>query len=82
MSTGLIAGGSLAGIGLVALVAMENFAKSIDFSTRVNDQLTTYPISAVLAFTVMAILLLVTALRGPRPLADVPVKGPANTPDA
>jgi putative OPT family oligopeptide transporter len=68
MSTGLIAGGSLAGIGLVALVAMENFAKSIDFST-VSDGVATYPISAFLAFAVLMALLAFTALRGPRPEA-------------
>ncbi len=68
MSTGLIAGGSLAGIGLVALVAMENFAKSIDFST-VSDGVATYPLSAFLAFAVLMALLAFTALRGPRPEA-------------
>ncbi|MHB0960984.1 MAG: OPT family oligopeptide transporter [Pirellulaceae bacterium] len=66
MSTGLIAGGSLAGIGLVALVAMENFAKKIDFST-VSGDVTTHPISAFLAFAVLMALLGFTAVRGPRP---------------
>ena len=70
MSTGLIAGGSLAGIGLVVLVAMENFAKQIDFST-VSGDVTTHPISAFLAFAVLMAILAFTALRGPRPLADV-----------
>ena len=70
MSTGLIAGGSLTGIGLVALVAMENVAKSIDFSTKVSDDLTTYPISAFLAFAILIAILAFTALRGPRPLAE------------
>ncbi|MHB8974671.1 MAG: OPT family oligopeptide transporter [Pirellulaceae bacterium] len=69
MSTGLIAGGSLAGIGLVVLVAMENFAKQIDFSTVAGD-VTTHPISAFLAFAVLMAILAYTALRGPRPLAD------------
>ena len=68
MSTGLIAGGSLAGIGLVALVAMENFAKKIDFST-VSGDVTTHPISAFLAFAVLMAILAFTALRGPRPEA-------------
>ncbi len=75
MSTGLIAGGSLAGIGMVALVAMENVANAIDFSTKVTvSQITTHPFTAFAAFTVLAILLLVTALRGPRPLADEPTE--------
>ncbi len=70
MSTGLIAGGSLTGIGLVALVAMENVAKYIDFSTKVSGDVTTYPISAFLAFAVLIAILAFTALRGPRPLAE------------
>ncbi|MCU0960814.1 MAG: oligopeptide transporter, OPT family [Pirellulaceae bacterium] len=70
MSTGLIAGGSLAGIGLVALVAMENVAQAIDFSSHGVDGVVTHPISAVLAFGVLMAILAWAALRGPRPLAN------------
>lgn len=68
MSTGLIAGGSLAGIGLVALVAMENVAQAVDFSSLTADGLVTHPVSAVLAFGILMAILAWAALRGPRPL--------------
>ncbi len=64
MSTGLIAGGSLAGIGMVALVAMENVSTTIDLSTKLA--FTSHPATAFIAFGVLATLLLVTALRSPR----------------
>ncbi len=70
MSTGLIAGGSLAGIGLVALVAMEKVARAIDCSTSTPDGLVTHPVPAVLAFGALMAILAWAALRGPRPLAD------------
>lgn len=69
MATGLIAGGSLAGIGLVALVAMENVSRAIDFSTSTRDGLVTHPLPAVLAFGGLMAILAWAALRGPRPLA-------------
>jgi putative OPT family oligopeptide transporter len=68
MSTGLIAGGSLAGIGLVALVAFEELQKKLDFSKTVG----TASLPAFLAFAVLVAILAFFALRGPRPLADEP----------
>jgi putative OPT family oligopeptide transporter len=72
MSTGLIAGGSLAGIGLVALVAMESLAKRLDFSSKLADGTTVHPIPAFLAFGVLLVLLALAAFRGPRPFASKP----------
>ena len=40
MSTGLIAGGSLAGIIIALLVVFEEFAKKLDFSWKVGDEAT------------------------------------------
>jgi hypothetical protein len=65
-STGLIAGGSLAGIALVGLVANEGLTKAIDFSKTTGD-ITTHPINAFLAFGVLVAALLIIALRAPRP---------------
>jgi putative OPT family oligopeptide transporter len=67
MATGLIAGGSLAGIGLVALVAMESLARLLDFSKAMPDDSTWFPIPAFLAFGVLLAALAFVALRGPRP---------------
>jgi putative OPT family oligopeptide transporter len=76
MSTGLIAGGSLAGIGLVALVAMESLAKALDFSTTV-DNVASHPIPSFLAFGTLIALLAYAAFKGPRPtLAE---RGPATS---
>jgi putative OPT family oligopeptide transporter len=67
MSTGLIAGGSLAGISLVALVAMEDLAQALDFS-KTAGTVTTFPIPSFLAFGVLVALLAYAAMKGPRPV--------------
>jgi uncharacterized oligopeptide transporter (OPT) family protein len=61
-STGLIAGGSLAGIALVGLVATEELARSLDFSQG------GHPVPAFAAFGVLIAALAIAAFRGPRPL--------------
>ena len=61
-----------AGIGLVALVAMENLAKRIDFSTKLADGSVSYPIPAFLAFGVLLAVLAFVAFRGPRPFMGKP----------
>jgi putative OPT family oligopeptide transporter len=72
MSTGLIAGGSLAGIIVALLVVFENVAKRIDMSTKINDQLTIYRLPAIAMFAAMTAVLLVVALAGKRPVAVEP----------
>jgi hypothetical protein len=71
MSTGLIAGGSLAGIIIALLVYFEDFGKKIDFSTpAAAGGEPGYLLPAVAAFTVMAVALLAVAMLGKRPVAD------------
>jgi putative OPT family oligopeptide transporter len=73
MSTGLIAGGSLAGILIALLVVFEEFGKKIDFSTSpIAGGEPVFWVSAVAAFIVMAVVLLAVALLGKRPVADPP----------
>jgi putative OPT family oligopeptide transporter len=68
MSTGLIAGGSLAGIIIALLVVFEDFAKRIDFSWKSGDEIL-YHVPAIGAFGVMTACLLFVALSGKRPVA-------------
>jgi hypothetical protein len=77
MSTGLIAGGSLAGIIIALLVvpAFENVAKSLDFSQAVPGGEPTYLIWAMAAFGAMVAALLLVALLGRRPLSGKPGDG-------
>ena len=76
MSTGLIAGGSLAGIIIALLVVFEDFGKKIDFSTQTPGGEPTLSTSRPsLAFAVMAAILLAVGLAGKRPVADTPEKG-------
>ena len=73
MSTGLIAGGSLAGIIIALLVVFEEFGKRIDFSTPLTkggEPVIWVP--AIAAFGVMAAALFAVALLGKRPVADTP----------
>jgi putative OPT family oligopeptide transporter len=72
MATGLIAGGSLAGIALVALVAFESLQKALDFSKALPWAGTPF-----VAFAVLVAALAWVALRGPRPFAE---KGPEPEP--
>jgi uncharacterized oligopeptide transporter (OPT) family protein len=75
MSTGLIAGGSLAGIIIALLVVFEDFGKSIDFSGKDASGEPSYYIPAIGAFAVMAAILLMVGLLGKRPIAGTPEKG-------
>jgi putative OPT family oligopeptide transporter len=73
MSTGLIAGGSLAGIIIALLRVFEEFGKKIDFSTQASPGGEPgYLVPAIAAFGVMAAALLAVALLGNRPGADEP----------
>jgi uncharacterized oligopeptide transporter (OPT) family protein len=66
MSTGLIAGGSLAGIGLALLVVFENFGKQINFSKQVPGGEPEFLLPALGSFAVLAVILLLVALLGKR----------------
>jgi hypothetical protein len=72
MSTGLIAGGSLAGIIIALLVVFEGFARQIDFSGNVSQEALSH--RAIGAFGVMTVCLLLVALTGKRPVAAKPEK--------
>ncbi len=72
MSTGLIAGGSLAGIIIALLVVFENLGNALDFSKTIDDLASRYGLvggegRAIGAFGVMAVALLVVALLARRP---------------
>jgi hypothetical protein len=71
MSTGLIAGGSLAGIIIALLVVFENVAKKIDMSTMVN-KVPVYRLPALGMFGLMTAALFAVALAGKRPAAAEP----------
>jgi OPT oligopeptide transporter protein len=75
MSTGLIAGGSLAGIIIALLVVFEDFGKKIDFSIRTPGGEPSYHIPAISAFAVMAAILLAVGLFGKRPVEGTPETG-------
>ncbi len=75
MSTGLIAGGSLAGIIIALLVVFEEFGKKIDFSTLAPGGEPTFLIQAIWAFAAMAAVLLIVGLAGKRPVEGGTGKG-------
>ena len=73
MSTGLIAGGSLAGIIIALLVVFENFGKKIDFSIPASaGGEPGFRVPAISAFGAMAAALFAVAMIGKRPVADSP----------
>jgi putative OPT family oligopeptide transporter len=72
MSTGLIAGGSLAGIIIALLVVFEELGKKLDFSTRLASGETEYLLPAIAAFGVLSAALLIVALVGKRPVGEEP----------
>ncbi|MDB5350040.1 MAG: hypothetical protein JWN86_1287 [Planctomycetota bacterium] len=75
MSTGLIAGGSLAGIIVALLVVFEKFGEKLDYSKMVPQELvirTLHIESPVIAFSVMAAILLLVGLLGRRPVSTTP----------
>jgi putative OPT family oligopeptide transporter len=74
MSTGLIAGGSLAGIFIALLVVFEEFRTKIDFSKTPTGE-TRYFVPAIYAFGVLAAFLLVVGLVGKVTVAQAPDKG-------
>jgi hypothetical protein len=75
MSTGLIAGGSLAGIIIALLVVFEEFGKTIDFSIQTPGAEPAYRVPAIGAFAAMTVVLMVVGLIGKRPVAEAPQKG-------
>ena len=75
MSTGLIAGGSLAGIIIALLVVFEKLGKAIDFSIPATaGGEPGYRIPAIWAFSAMAAALLAVAMLGKRPVGGAPGK--------
>lgn len=75
MSTGLIAGGSLAGIIIALLVVFERIGQFVDFSITVPGGEPQYHVPAIWAFTVLAAALLVVAFTGKRPTAKSAQEG-------
>jgi hypothetical protein len=73
MSTGLIAGGSLAGIIIALLVVFENFGKKIDFSIPASaGGEPDFRVNVIWAFSAMAATLFAVAMLSKRPVADSP----------
>jgi len=65
LSTGLIAGGSLAGIFVALLIVFENLGKTLDFSTQTPSG-EEFLLPALPTFTALAVALLFVALTGKR----------------
>jgi hypothetical protein len=70
MSTGLIAGGSLAGIIIALLVVFEELGKRLDFSTTAPGGEQSFLVPAILAFGLLVAALLTVALTGKRPVSE------------
>ncbi len=70
MSTGLIAGGSLAGIIIALLVVFEKLGQALDFSIQTPGSEPTYHLPVIWVFTGLSAALLLVALTGKRPVAD------------
>ena len=75
MSTGLIAGGSLAGIIIALLKVFENLGNAVDFSTKTPSGETGYHVPVIYAFAVLVAILLAVGLAGKRPIAGEIGKG-------
>jgi putative OPT family oligopeptide transporter len=75
MSTGLIAGGSLAGIIIALLKVFENLGNAVDFSTKTPSGKTGYHVPVIYAFAVLVAILLAVGLAGKRPIAGEIGKG-------
>jgi putative OPT family oligopeptide transporter len=69
MSTGLIAGGSLAGILIALLVVFESLGKQLDFSYTSPSGEVSFRLWASVAFGVMVAALLAVAMLGKRPVS-------------
>ncbi len=65
MSTGLIAGGSIAGIFAAFLIFVPRLKKSLDFAA--NGNVESFAVDSLLAFTVLVAALVAVALLGRRP---------------
>lgn len=70
MSTGLIAGGSLAGILIALLVVFERVGQAVDFSTTDPSGETVFALPALGAFAVLTAALVFIALTGKRPVVE------------
>ncbi len=66
MSTGLIAGGSLAGIIGAFVIAVDGVNRALNFSKKVGEDQFEYQIPAIAAFGVLTLALAVQALAGKR----------------
>ncbi len=75
MSTGLIAGGSLAGILTAFVMASPSLKARFDFSTPGAGGEGSYLIPEMAAFTLMAVTLLIVAMVGRRPVEVSPAQG-------
>jgi len=76
MSTGLIAGGSLAGILIALLVVFERFGQAVDFSTKGPSGEPVYLIPALAAFAILTALLVFVAMTGKRPVPEMDAEEP------
>jgi len=76
LATGLIAGGSLAGIIIAFLVVFERLGNALDFSTIVSGQ-PVYLVPAIAAFSVLVACLLAFGLTG-TPSRDTSKEKPAS----
>jgi putative OPT family oligopeptide transporter len=73
MSTGLIAGGSLAGIIIALLVVFEGLGNALDFSLKDSKGVILgYRFPAIIAFGAMAASLLLVGFTGRRPVVEAP----------
>jgi uncharacterized oligopeptide transporter (OPT) family protein len=75
MSTGLIAGGSLAGIIIALLKVFESLGNRLDFSWKDAQDVTHYHIQAIVAFALLGVILLVVGLLGKATVAEAPDQG-------
>ncbi len=74
MSTGLIAGGSLAGIIIALLRVFESLGEKLDLSgTAVGH--TFHEVPAIGYFSILVVILLAVGMLGRKPVADAPEKG-------
>jgi hypothetical protein len=74
MSTGLIAGGSLAGIIVAFLILLPDLKAKLDFAAQPAGG-ESFKLSAWAAFSVMVAVLLAVALIGKRPISAAPEAG-------
>ncbi len=70
MSTGLIAGGSLAGIIIALLVVFEKLGQALDFSIPTPGGEPTFHLPVIWVFVGLSAALLLVASSGKRPVAE------------